>query len=104
MTKYFLANATTAQIWASAHEEWPDEILDMMHEDGFKRRVHTEMDLHNNAEGRSAVKFGELSISSEEISNRIIQKLKNGKLKILVNLNYSWRNIYIKKRTVNLQT
>ena len=64
MTKYFLTNATTAQIWASAHEEWPDEILDMMHEGGFKRRVHTEMDLHNNAEGRSAVKFGELSISS----------------------------------------
>ena len=104
MTKYFLTNATTAQIWVSAHEEWPDEILDMMHEGGFKRRVHTEMDLHNNAEGRSAVKFGELSISSEEISNRIIQKLKNGKLKILVNLNYSRRNIYIKKRAVNLQT
>ena len=76
----------------------------MIHEGGFKRRVHTEMDLHNKAEGKSAVKFGELSISSEEISNRIIQKLKNGKLKILVNLNYSRRNIYIKKRTVNLQT
>ena len=97
MTKYFLTNATTAQIWASAHEEWPDEILDMMHEGGFKRRVHTEMDLHNNAEGRSAVKFGELSISSEEISNRIIQKLKNGKLKILVN--YGWYDEFFKCET-----
>ena len=97
MTKYFLTNATTAQIWASAHEEWPDEILDMMHEGGFKRRVHTEMDLHNNAEGRKAVKFGELFISNEEISNRIIQKLRNGELKVLIN--YGWYDEFFKCET-----
>ena len=97
MTKYFLTNATTAQIWASAHEEWPDEILDMMHEGGFKRRTHTEMDLHNNAEGRKAVKFGELFISNEEISNRIIQKLRNGELKVLIN--YGWYDEFFKCET-----
>ena len=91
MTKYFLTNATTA------HEECPDEILDMMHEGGFKRRVHTEMDLHNNAEGRKAVKFGELFISNEEISNRIIQKLRNGELKVLIN--YGWYDEFFKCET-----
>ena len=69
----------------------------MMHEGGFKRRTHTEMDLHNNAEGRKAVKFGELFISNEEISNRIIQKLRNGELKVLIN--YGWYDEFFKCET-----
>ena len=73
-----------AKIWTDAHEAWPDEILNMEHAGGFTRGEHTEMDFHNNAEGRSVIKWYDFITSEEEISNRIIKKLKEGELVYII--------------------
>ena len=87
MTKEFGTGdmgATHAALWATAHELWPKEVLDAMHAGGFTRREHSIMDLHNNAQGREVVKALEFFISDEEISNRVLEKLRNCKLKVLI--------------------
>lgn len=42
------------------------------------------MDFHNNEVGRSIVKWYEFYLSEEDISNRVIEKLKEGELVYIV--------------------
>lgn len=73
-----------AEMWANAHEAFPDEVLAAQHWNGFDAFQHREMDLHNNELGRNCVQWYEFWISDDEIAERIIEKIKNGEGMILV--------------------
>lgn len=73
-----------AKIFTDAHEAWPKEVLQMPHGGGFTRQEHTDMDFYNNAVGRSCVQWYESLISDQEISDRIVEKLREGELVYIV--------------------
>jgi len=75
--------STNTKIWTDAHEAWPDEVMQKEHGGGFKRIDHTIMDYHNNEVGRSVVGWFE-NVSEQEISERIIEKLREGELIYIV--------------------
>ena len=75
---------SAAEAWTNAHEAWSEEELARIHGGGFTRAEHTEMDFHNNEVGRSIVKWYEFYLSEEDISNRVIEKLKEGELVYIV--------------------
>lgn len=78
--------------YATAHEDYPEEDLQKKSKnsrgeyDGYKLQDHTDMDLHNNAVGRSLVKWTEyFTISHEEIVKRVHKAIDNGDCYYLYN-------------------
>lgn len=90
LTKSFGADDT--QIWTDAHEDWPPEVMMRDNGGGFTRGEHTEMDLHNNAIGRSVVTWNE-SVPTKEISDRILEKLREGEMVYIVD--YHWYDDFV---------
>ncbi len=50
----------------------------------YTRKEHCEMDLHNNAVGLDVVEWYEWWLSTDEISNRIMERINNGEMMVLV--------------------
>lgn len=71
--------------YATAHEDFPSSVLKSKSKnsngdyDGYTLQDHTDMDLHNNAEGRSLVHWTEyFTISHEEIVDRVHNAIDDG--------------------------
>lgn len=77
-------SGTNAKMWADAHEAWPDSVLKGQSWNGFTAYQHRAMDYHNNEKGRDCIKWYELFVSETTIHNRIITKINNKEMSILV--------------------
>ena len=73
-----------AKMWTDAHEDYPEERLLNEEWKGHTRKEHCEMDLHNNAVGLDVVEWYEWWLSTDEISNRIMERINNGEMMVLV--------------------
>ncbi len=88
----FLIGAVNAKGWTDAHEAWSADVMARDNGGGFTRAEHTAMDFHNNAVGREVVKWLE-PVSEEEISNRILEKLREGEMVYIVD--YHWYDEFV---------
>ncbi len=72
-------NRGIAEWFATAHEEIPDSQLGEKEIDGYYKCTHRNMDLHNNAVGRSIVSWNEtvLNLSDSTLKSRVVKKLTN---------------------------
>ncbi|MGL5036281.1 MAG: DUF6973 domain-containing protein [Aeromonas sp.] len=71
--------------FATAHEAYSDAELDSAGSwFGFTARQHTNMDLHNNQKGRDCVSWYEVFISNDTASQRVLEKISNDEMIILV--------------------
>lgn len=81
-----------AKAFTDAHEKLAnddgslktDEELAAMSWSGFTGLEHREMDLANNAAGRECVKPGEFFVTFRMLADRVMEKLENGELTVLV--------------------
>lgn len=76
---------TQAENFATAHEAWPEEDLRNAEPwNGFDAFQHKAMDLHNNQKGRDCVKWYEIFITDNTLITRVLEKINNGEMVILV--------------------
>lgn len=73
-----------AKMQTDAHENYPEEVLLNEAWLGHTRKEHTEMDLHNNSVGLSVIEWYEFWVSPDEISERIIKCIQEGKMVSIV--------------------
>lgn len=84
MTRNF-ASASKAKMWADAHEDFTDaELRAAGSWNGFTAFEHTEMDLHNNAKGRECARWYEFWVSTDTLSDKVMEKIDNREMMILV--------------------
>lgn len=79
-----LNNRALAESFATAHEDYPDTTLLNQIWMGHNGLAHKSMDLLNNQIGRDCVYWYELYPSSTILSTRVISKLTNNQMKLLV--------------------
>lgn len=88
LLKQAFSSDANSKLWTDAHEAWPEKTLANGFWNEHTGLEHTAMDLHNNAAGRDAIKWYEFYISEQEISDRILEKMKKGDMVYIVD--YGW--------------